>query len=387
MKDKKEASSYQEFNPLMLLFEVAGKLDPWGVESSLGDFLSETTESETTGLNDETSESVNSNILLTSSLKTANMESLLEQPLPNPNVLEPRYACHPYPSRTQEPTYSTEIRLRVDTVGNKVSEEVYERAPVSEGDSEADVDNSQLWGVVGAPSVHSSVENSSERMISVYDVSNSRLSFSESSKRSETSDKFVLQESFQTKETEPSTNDNVFQDDGLLSEEFRVPRDLHIRTNDGESYLDAEEELFPRNEAKGLWKAVCCNVGNKNCKSRDRVNHLRKEDAAAVFPTTRMISNGKSRSITGQKADLVNGIMGVPSGHFEESKGPQSLYAYDYESNEHMDVFYQDVNQKPRASISVRTLGAPPSISPSTLVESIVVQIEVGRRSALRILE
>jgi hypothetical protein len=378
--NKAEARLNPEFDLLMLLFEVAAKLDPWAVDSTVADSPYDNNESETTDLKDEDSDILDSNFVHSSHPKTENMEAFLEQPLSDPNMFDPRYAYHPYQSRTPELAYSTEIRLKVNTKGKKVSEQVFKRGPsISEEESEADIDNSQLWGTVDTPSVHSSVEHTPETKISLRD---SQRSFSGSSKRSENSEDWGLHESFKSSDTAPfgPTNETLFEEGGILSEEFRVPRDLHIRTDEGELFLDHFEEQFSENEAKGLWKVVCCNVGKRNGKSYDRISHLRKEDVAAIFPATRLISNGQSRSIIGPKADLVNGIMGVPSGHFEESKGPQSLYAYDYESNEHMDVFYNNVNQKPRTSISVRTLGQPPSISQSALGESIVVQIEVRGR-------
>jgi hypothetical protein len=375
----KRTSSFAEFDPMMLLFEVAGKLDPWGFETSVDDSNSETTASETTGLNDETSDISHSDIGQTTSNRqnAKKVASLLDQPLPDPSEFGPRCTYHPHQSRTPQPAYSTEIRLKVNTIGDTVSEEVYRVMPAEE-ESEPDMDNSQLWGTNATPSVHSSVDDTPETMISVLDMSKPRQSFSESSKRSEISEELVEREtSLQAKGSELAFSDSVVKDERPPGE-LGVPRDLHIR-KDEDSFFHDIDEGFPGPEGKGLWKAACCNVGKKIGKSNDMVNRLKREDAAAVFPTTRLISNGKSRSITGQKADHVNGVMGVPSDHFEESKGPQSLYAYDYGSSEHMDVSYKEVGQKPRSCIAVRSLGAPPSLSQSDLEEGVVVQIEVRR--------
>ena len=98
-----------------------------------------------------------------------------------------------------------------------------------------------------------------------------------------------------------------------------------------------------------------------------------------------MIANGQSHSITGEKADLVNGVMGVPSDHFLDAKGPQSLYAYDYDSNEHMVVQYSEFGPKSRKTISVRSLGSPPSLSAAAGREQVVIQVEV--RTALMALQ
>ena len=97
-----------------------------------------------------------------------------------------------------------------------------------------------------------------------------------------------------------------------------------------------------------------------------------KTDIAEVFPSSRLVVDGESHSIV-----KVDGVMGLPSDHLERLKGPQSLYAYDYDSSEHMDVSYAKSNQKPRENISVRRLGLPPSLSLSLTGENIVIQVEV----------
>jgi hypothetical protein len=164
----------------------------------------------------------------------------------------------------------------------------------------------------------------------------------------------------------------------LERREIPVPVDLRIQKEDNteEVFDDVDEEGFPSTNHHGIWKAVCCSVGKKKHKN-DLINRLRKEDVAEVFPTTRMISSGQTCFITGEKADHVNGVMGVPSDHFVNMEGPHSLYAYDYGSNEHMDVCFTEMNKKPRSSISVRDLGGPPSLSGAFDQDSIVVQIEV----------
>ncbi|KAG7360748.1 oxidoreductase [Nitzschia inconspicua] len=366
-------SSFTEFDPMMLLLEVAGKLDPWGVEPSVADSNSETTESETTGINDESSDLSHSDIGPITRRKAGNME---DHQLLDPNNFDPRYAYHPRQPRTPTQTYSTEIRLKVNTVGDTLSEEVYKRSPsISEEESEADVDNSQFWETGGTASIHSSVEETLETRISVHDMSNTRRSFSELSKRSDISEESVVQEG--ENKHAPFVKKEVDNSAGAFLE-LGVPLDLHIRREDTDFFRDIDDEDLADLEARGVWKTVCCNVGKKMNRSHDLVNRLKSEDAAALFPTTRMISNGKSRSITGQKADYVNGVMGVPSDHFVESKGPQSLYAYDYDSNEHMDVSYDKIGQKPRASVSVRTLGGPPSLSQFDMGDSVVVQVEAS---------
>lgn len=140
---------------------------------------------------------------------------------------------------------------------------------------------------------------------------------------------------------------------------------------------DEEEPARP-----GWNRVACCSVKTHE---KDGVNKLDIEDAHGVFPATRIIAKDSTEvsSILGQSADFVNGVMGIPSDKFLETKGPHSLYAYDYESNEHMDLVYSEFNQKPRSSLSVRNLGPPPALISSSSPDEVVVQVEVSRKAII----
>jgi hypothetical protein len=373
--DNSNQSSFATFDPLMMLFEVAGRLDPWAAESSVGDTNSETTASETTVINDETSDVSHSDVSKTTRCNVDTMASLLDQPLPDPNSFDPRYAYHPQEPRLPGASYSTEIRLKVNTVGDTVSERVYKRTPsFVDEESEHDTENSELWGSIqDAP--HATLESTPGVRISVVD--SARYSgFYDASTPPENAAE-LEQLSFALESTHLKLK-AVGKAKSLERREIPVPVDLRIQKEDNteEEFDDVDEEGFPSTNHHGIWKAVCCSVGKKKHKN-DLINRLRKEDVAEVFPTTRMISSGQTCFITGEKADHVNGVMGVPSDHFVNMEGPHSLYAYDYGSNEHMDVCFTEMNKKPRSSISVRDLGGPPSLSGAFDQDSIVVQIEV----------
>jgi hypothetical protein len=136
---------------------------------------------------------------------------------------------------------------------------------------------------------------------------------------------------------------------------------------------------YSEEEQRAGWKrVVCCSL--KNRVNKNSVHQLNTEDVKEVFPATRMVSDDNSEfsSIIGQKADYVNGVMGIPSDRFIKTRGPQSLYAYDYESNEHMDVLYAQSGIKARNSLFVRKLGPPPALLSSSNGDDVVIQVEVS---------
>jgi hypothetical protein len=127
---------------------------------------------------------------------------------------------------------------------------------------------------------------------------------------------------------------------------------------------------------KGLKRLVCC--GSKKYDEQATEGHGEnrgREEISDMLPRTRMISDQQT-SIVGKRSDAVNGVLGVPSDRFLKAKGPQSLYAYDYESNQHMDVAYKHFSKQPRAVIECRTHAElPPMESPSG--DRAIVQVEV----------
>lgn len=61
-----------------------------------------------------------------------------------------------------------------------------------------------------------------------------------------------------------------------------------------------------------------------------------------------------------------------------ENEGPQSVYDYDHDSQENLDVFYTAMGLKPRSSIVVRKLGGPPPLIVSEYHDEVIVKIQVG---------
>ena len=104
---------------------------------------------------------------------------------------------------------------------------------------------------------------------------------------------------------------------------------------------DCEGEEFESTKKRHLWKKAMC--GLKKDGRNDFINRLRKSDAAEVFPSSRVIIDGETHSIIGHES--MNGAMGMHSDRLIESKGPQSVFAYDYDSNENMEIIYTKPNQ------------------------------------------
>jgi hypothetical protein len=388
-RDRSDDYPLAGFDPMALLFEVAGRLDPWGLDSG-ADSNSETSASDTRSVNDDSTTEVANMEVRTSSRprsgKIETAESHLVQPLPNPDNFDPRYTYHPHQPRATEPTRATEIRLKVNTVGDTLSEEVYERTLniTDNEESEFDAENSQLWEDAPSNVQSPSVADASSSKNSTIDMSEPNPSLEDFSEKSE----IIVINKPPAEERSVTNGPSVPKSQEGLgpsktdfpSEEMQVPLDLHITKEDDRPFFtdqDIEDAALSSSQSRGIWKVVCCNAGKKLNNSGDLVSQLRKEDAAEVFPTTRMIANGQSHFITGEKADLVNGVMGVPSDRFLDAKGPQSLYAYDYDSNEHMVVQYSENGPKSRKTISVKSLGSPPSLSASSGRENVVIQVEV----------
>lgn len=182
----------------------------------------------------------------------------------------------------------------------------------------------------------------------------------------------------QTNEEEPLTRENAIVRDVFPSDE--VLDKNNPRAGRARDPVQPSRALSPRYRApktrNRLSKLACWSSHHR---SKEVLHQLKIEDAKEVFPATRMVSNDnfQSSAVTGGGADYVNGVMGVPSDRFLNAKGPQSLYAYDYESAEHMDAFYPSVTAKPRSSVLVRKIGSPPGLGPSTIGHEVVLQVEV----------
>ena len=130
------------------------------------------------------------------------------------------------------------------------------------------------------------------------------------------------------------------------------------------------------NRRFGLKRLVCCSI--KNHQDEPDLKEDSSEIPRSTLPTTRMVSD-KAGDLPKVTSDGSNsGIMGVSSDHFAQTKGPQSLYAYEYHSEEHLDVFYSAIGAKPRSSMVVRKLGGPPTLLPSPTRSEVIIQVEVS---------
>jgi hypothetical protein len=153
---------------------------------------------------------------------------------------------------------------------------------------------------------------------------------------------------------------------------------------DIEPDTDAEDDDRELQDRTGLKRLVCCSV--KDHANGNILNQLDPGDNNDVFPATRMISdeNEVLSSVCGQKADFLNGVMGVPSDQFIDTKGPQSLYAYDYESNEAMDALYSEFGKEARKSLFLRKLGPPPTLLSSSGSDEVVVKVAVRSKARFK---
>ena len=99
------------------------------------------------------------------------------------------------------------------------------------------------------------------------------------------------------------------------------------------------------------------------------------------FFATRMVSDNAwdTPKVMNEGASQEHGL-GVLPDHFETTKGPQSVYEYDYEQQVHLDVFYTAMGTNPRGTVVVRKLGKPPLLIPSSMRNEVIIQVEVSDR-------
>jgi len=322
------------FDPMDLLFHIADTLDPWGVdpsESSASDTDSqETVDDEVDGalhMTDQFADEI-----------TERQPSKATSKNSKPQGTKDENGC------------TTEIRLRVNRE-NTLSEEVYQTSTNKEQKSERNIRTSSRWDEERYPRRRSSFDP---------DVLKPNQKVERKSKQSN----LISKGKRCTPNRERKTS-------GM---EERVPTNVHIsERSDPDIRDDSGEDVGKSKASKSFSKVIC---GSKN---NDKNDCLRRSDGKEVFPSSRVMINGETHVVTSPESDPINGMMGVPSSALIGSKGPQSVFAYDYGSNTNMDVSYTKPNQKPRTYVSVRKLGAPPT---SSLLgsEQIVIQIEVRNK-------
>jgi hypothetical protein len=378
--DREDAES-ETFDPMDLLFHIADTLDPWGVDPS-EDSTSDVDSNDGSATIDDDegdgssyidsqyadesivsvgfpdspesqmSEVKSSNLISRSSAHTRNknssgkLGSLLDQQQPNPTTFDAnRYPYHSKEPRKEENGDTTEIRLRVNPGGNRLSEEVYRTRNNTHKNSEQVVRKSPTWSEKRYPRYRQSFDS---------DALQAHQMLERASKQPDID--LEEERTLSTAETSKPTFDEIMDPTNLGSESSNSIRD------------DDVEEFKIAKPPKVVKKAMCGLNKSRVIDSSDRLRRL---------PSSRVIVDGKIHSGFSPESDPMNGMLAASSFPFTKSKRPQSVFEYDYDSNMNMDVVYTKPNQKPRTSISVRKLGIPPPISSLLGVDDIVIQVEV----------
>eukprot|EP00980_Cylindrotheca_fusiformis_P009145 scaffold1992_cov113-Cylindrotheca_fusiformis.AAC.10 len=108
------------------------------------------------------------------------------------------------------------------------------------------------------------------------------------------------------------------------------------------------------------------------------VHQLNAKDVEIFFPATRIVSDSNAQVSVGEKLDNVDGIMGIPPVKCLDTRGPQSLYVYEYSSKEHMDVSYSEYGEGSISSIVTRRLGLLPSLASPNSGKKVLVIVEAS---------
>jgi len=322
---------------------------------------------------EETQSRDRSSNIMTAFEESQKLESSCDQPLPEASgsqiAVDPSLSSCQYDQglkQTNHDEIATEIRLRVNPFGTTLSEEIYHREKYCSG-NDSDRSSAVRPISLGESIYSSSTQLGTSRSQSIVDENSIVISFSgDNSNNVVHNDIATIVEKYDAPVA--SSEVDIRRSDSNV---IRTPRDVRIanmQNYEKEDRGDKELDIFAK---RNVWKRAVC--GLKKSRRSDLVDRLGKTDIAEVFPSSRLVVDGESHSIV-----KVDGVMGLPSDHLERLKGPQSLYAYDYDSSEHMDVSYAKSNQKPRENISVRRLGLPPSLSLSLTGESIVIQVEAS---------
>jgi hypothetical protein len=336
-RQRDDVETYESTNPLEKLFEVAETFDPWGPDSEASD--DSTTSGGTDQTDDRTVDSGEITLDLHKDEEKPPQNSLTEIVLKHTPIREEADKCAQPEGTSNDTFFDAEYSLSEGT-------------PLQR--SRADIDQV----IVGQDSVDRG---------SVGDNNLGRDGAEVKSLRREDA---ISRPAFPSDEVKNALDDYGDDDDD----------------DDDDHDLKKFESMIPfadyegGEERTGLRKRlVCCSI--KNRAAREAINQMQAGDSKEIFPATRMISDdNKSEfsSITGQRADYVNGVMGVPSDRFLQTKGPQSLYAYDYESDEHMDVLFAEFGSKARTSLFVRKLGPPPMLDSASGGSEVVIKVEVS---------
>ncbi len=127
----------------------------------------------------------------------------------------------------------------------------------------------------------------------------------------------------------------------------------------------------------GLKRLVCCSVKTHQHDVPPSILMGGKRETLPSIPITSDDAS-ETQKIMGSNSNTSNNLMGVSSDQLVQSRGPQSFYAYEHDTQEHLDVFYTAMGLKPRSSLVVRKLGGPPPLIPSNMRDEVIVQVNVS---------
>ncbi|CAJ1953744.1 unnamed protein product [Cylindrotheca closterium] len=105
--------------------------------------------------------------------------------------------------------------------------------------------------------------------------------------------------------------------------------------------------------------------------------HQLDDDMGFFFPAARMVSDLEGQVPISLQMSAENGVMGIPSDHFLGTKGPQSLYSYEYEGRVHMDISYTKFGDDPHECIALRKFEFMPTLKPED-GNRVLLQVEAS---------
>jgi hypothetical protein len=137
-----------------------------------------------------------------------------------------------------------------------------------------------------------------------------------------------------------------------------------------------------------LQKAACFSQRNRTISLRRSfpIDELGKHELTTVFPKLRMVADEKTggnkySSVVANSKEFRGNIpahLQLSSEAYLATRGPQSLYEYEYDKGEHMDVAYHHFGPNPISLLVTRHHITPPKTS-----EGLIIQIEASVASLL----
>jgi hypothetical protein len=186
---------------------------------------------------------------------------------------------------------------------------------------------------------------------------------------------------------------SVAQNDPIVQEEQHLDETSPglLKPTSGARPKTSDSQLQKRaNENKGgrplgLKRLVCCSVKND-----DHIPSTKAQASSAPalsMPATRMVPDNENddQQVFDACSAERRSVGGISTSGGTASQGPHSVYAYDYDSQENLDVFYSGMGFNPRSSMVVRKLGELPSVTTSDVHDEVIVKVEVRiQRQTLR---